>query len=121
MSQTSHSESNMRIFRNSRKSPAGLVKKIFHRRGSSMATLTIRNVAPVLVGRLRARATRNGRSMEAELRDILTVALGLSGVEEKSRANLAEAIRLRFLPFAGLDKLTPHPPVEVGHPPALDL
>jgi plasmid stability protein len=37
-----------------------------------MATLTIRNVDPVLEECLRLRAARNGRSVEAELRCILS-------------------------------------------------
>ena len=36
-----------------------------------MATLTIRNVHPDVQKRLRVRAAQNGRSMEAELRQIL--------------------------------------------------
>ena len=81
-----------------------------------MTTLTIRNVEPALKERLRIRAARNGRSMEAELRQILSTTL--SG-ESKSEVNLAEAIRRRFLPLGGLE-LEPHPPVPVGKPPLLD-
>ena len=40
-----------------------------------MATLTIRKVDPDVQRRLRIRAAQNGRSMEAEHRDILTVTL----------------------------------------------
>jgi antitoxin FitA len=76
-----------------------------------MATVTIRNVDPGLEKRLRIRAARNGRSMESELRHILSAALG---TEEKRETNLAEAIRRRFLPFGGVDQLEPHPPVPVG-------
>jgi plasmid stability protein len=81
-----------------------------------MTTLTIRNVEPALKERLRIRAARNGRSMEAELRQILSTTL--SG-ERKSEVNLAEAIRRRFLPLGGLE-LEAHPPVPVGKPPLLD-
>jgi hypothetical protein len=42
------------------------------------------------------------------------------GSEEKREANLAEAIRHRFLPFGGVDQPQPHPPVLIGNPPALD-
>src|SRR6266436_761027 len=80
----------------------------------SMATLTIRNVDSSLKERLRTRAARNGRSMESELRHILSAALG---AEEKRETNLAEAIRRRFLPFGGVDQLEPHPPVPIGSPP----
>jgi plasmid stability protein len=81
-----------------------------------MATLTIRSVDAELKERLRMRAARHGRSMEAELRHILSDALG----GEKSREpNLAAATRQRFLPLGGADELVPHPPVPVGNPPAL--
>jgi plasmid stability protein len=67
-------------------------------------------------------AAANARSppwplYEAELRHILSTVL--SG-EEKRETNLAEAIRRRFLPFGGIDRLEPHPPVSIGDPPVLD-
>jgi plasmid stability protein len=40
-----------------------------------MAALTIRNVDAAINERLRVRAARNGRSMEAELRQILSETL----------------------------------------------
>jgi antitoxin FitA len=70
-----------------------------------MTKLTIRNVDPALKERLRLRAARNGRSMEAELRHILRTALG---EERNPEVNLAEAIRRRFLPLGGVE-LEPHP------------
>jgi plasmid stability protein len=78
-----------------------------------MTTLTIRNIEPALKERLRMRAARSGRSMEAELRHILSTTLrGESGGE----VNLAEAIRRRFLPLGGVE-IEPHPPVAViGRP-----
>ncbi len=82
-----------------------------------MTTLMIRNVDPALKERLRVRAARNGRSMEAELRHILSTALG---GDRKREVNLAEAIRRRFLPFGGVDGLEPHPPVPIGNPPEFD-
>jgi antitoxin FitA len=81
-----------------------------------MATLTIRNVEPVLKERLRVRAARNGRSMEAELRQILSTTLRGESI---GQVNLAEAIRRRFLPLGGVE-LEPHPPVPAGNPPLLD-
>jgi antitoxin FitA len=83
-----------------------------------MTTLTIRNVEPELKERLRVRAARNGRSMEAELRHILREALG--SARKDREPSLAEAIRRRFLPLGGADELDSHPPVQVGAPPALD-
>ncbi|MBD0275043.1 MAG: plasmid stabilization protein [Acetobacteraceae bacterium] len=80
-----------------------------------MATLTMRDVDPRLKERLRVRAARNGRSMEAELRHILGKTLGREADREP---NLAEAIRRRFAPLGGVE-LAPHPPVPVGEPPRL--
>jgi plasmid stability protein len=82
-----------------------------------MATLTIRNVEPAVKEQLRVRAARNGRSMEAELRAIVTDAVG---GERGRETNLAEAIRRRFEPFGGVEDLEPHPPVIVGEPPTFD-
>jgi plasmid stability protein len=82
-----------------------------------MTTLTIRNIDPALKEKLRVRAARHGRSMEAELRHILKEAL--TG-EKRAAPNLAEAIRRRFLPLGGADGLEPHPPVPVRDPPRFD-
>jgi plasmid stability protein len=76
-----------------------------------MATLTIRNVDVAMRERLRVRAVRHGRSMEAEVRCILDEALE-SGQEQEP--NLAEAIRRRFAPLGGVD-LEPHPSVPVAN------
>ncbi len=107
----------MRIFRNFRKSLACVVDKNISSQRTSTTTLTIRNVNPVLIEHLRLRAARNGRSMESEVRHILSSALGGN---EKHETNLAEAIRRRFLPFGGVDQLEPHPPVPIGNPLVLD-
>jgi plasmid stability protein len=83
-----------------------------------MATLTIRNVDPELREALRVRAARHGRSMEAELRQILKETL--SAEEPHREPNLADAIRRRFLPLGGADEIEPHPPVPVGEPPRFE-
>ena len=83
-----------------------------------MTTLTIRNVDPELREELRVRAARHGRSMEAELRQILKEALGAE--KPHPEPNLAEAIRRRFLPLGGADEIEPHPPVLVGEPPLFE-
>jgi antitoxin FitA len=80
------------------------------------STLMIRKVDASLKERLRVRAARNGRSMEAELRQILTDALAK---ERGSEPNLAEAIRRRFAPLGGV-KLERHPPVPVRKPAGFD-
>jgi antitoxin FitA len=77
-----------------------------------MTTLTIRNIEPALKERLCIRPARKGRSMEAELRHILTTTIG---GENNRDVNLSEAIRCRFLPLGGVE-LEPHPPVPVGKP-----
>ena len=82
-----------------------------------MATLTIRNVDAAVKERLRVRAARHGRSMEAELRSILSEAV--EAERDQPEPNLAEAIRRRFAPLGGVD-LKPHPPVPVGPPPSFD-
>jgi plasmid stability protein len=81
-----------------------------------MTTLTIRNVDAAIKERLRMRAARNGRSMESELRHILTETLA---PESSREPNLAEAIRRRFAPLGGVD-LDPHPRVLVGEPTRFD-
>jgi plasmid stability protein len=83
--------------------------------GLRMTTLTIRNIPPELKERLRVRAAVHGRSMEAELRQILRDAL--TGEKRRREPNLAEAIRRRFLPLGGADEIEPHPPAAVGEPP----
>lgn len=79
-----------------------------------MSTLMIRNVDPALKEKLRVRAARHGRSMEAELRHILSDVLADAGRPE---IDLAEATRRCFAPLGGVD-LEPHPAVPVGEPPS---
>ncbi len=54
-----------------------------------MATLTIRNVADDVVGRLKESAARNRRSMEQEVRELLSQRFA-------SREELAARIRKRW-------------------------
>ena len=76
----------------------------------------VRNVDPTLKEKLRVRAAQHGRSMEAELRHILSDVL-----EERQtpEIGLGEAIRRRFAPLGGVE-LEPHPPVPVREPPSFD-
>src|SRR6516225_2441024 len=67
----------------------------------AIATLAIRNVDAVVKERLRVRAARHGRSMEAEAQSILSEAV--AGDREKPEPNLAEAMRWRFAPLGGVD------------------
>ncbi|MGH7089570.1 MAG: FitA-like ribbon-helix-helix domain-containing protein [Stellaceae bacterium] len=82
-----------------------------------MATLTIRNVDAAVKERLRVRAARHGRSMEAEVRSILSAAVAAD--RDQREPNLAEAIRRRFAPLGGIDLELP-PPEFVGDPPSFD-
>jgi antitoxin FitA len=68
---------------------------------TEMATLTIRNMDAAVKARLRVRAARHGRSMEAEARTILSEAVAAE--PDESEPNLAEAIRRRFAPLGGVD------------------
>jgi len=82
-----------------------------------MATLTIRNVDTVVKERLRVLAARHGRSMEAEVRAILSEAA--AGENDEPEPNLAEAIRRRFAPLGGVDLELPSAEY-VEEPPSFD-
>jgi antitoxin FitA len=82
-----------------------------------MATLTIRNVDAAVKERLRVRAARHGRSMEAEARTILSEAVAAE--RDPAEPDLAEAIRRRFAPLGGVDLELP-PREDVGEPPSFD-
>ena len=79
-----------------------------------MATLTIRNVDPEVQKRLRIRAAQNGRSMEAELREILSAAV--ASEDNTDKRNLADEIWGYFAPLGGAE-LEPHPPTPMRPPP----
>ena len=75
-----------------------------------MATLTIRNLDASIKEGLRVRAARNGRSMEAELRIIVTEAVKTS--PSPPELNLYDRIRARVEPLGGVDlELPPRGPV----------
>jgi plasmid stability protein len=83
----------------------------------TMATLRIRDVDSGVKERLRVRAARHGRSMEAEARSVLSEAV--AGDRDQPAPNLAEAIRRRFAPLGGVD--LDLPPAEfVDAPPPFD-
>ncbi len=67
--------------------------------GAAMASITIRNLDDDIKRRLRMRAAEHGRSMEAEARDILRMALS----ETAAPRDLAAAIRARVRPCARVD------------------
>jgi plasmid stability protein len=82
-----------------------------------MPTLVIRNVDPSVKELLRVRAALHGRSMEAELRSLITEAL------ERDRDRLeqkwTETIRRRLAPLGGADPAL-QPPEPAGAPPSCD-
>ena len=64
-----------------------------------MATLTIRDLDEELRARLRVRAAQHGRSMEAEVREILRDALATPPAEDR----LGSRIRQRFATIGGVE------------------
>lgn len=79
-----------------------------------MATLTIRGLDDATKTRLRVRAARHGRSMEAEVRSILEDALP----SESSPGGLGSRIHARFAPIGGVEL---DPPVRREPPRAASL
>jgi plasmid stability protein len=65
-----------------------------------MSMITVRDLDPVVKEKLRAQAARHGRSMEAEVRQILTVAV--DAVDEP--VDLAASIRKHFSAVATFDQ-----------------
>ncbi len=65
-----------------------------------MAAISVRDLDEDVAGRLKVRAARHGRSMEAEVRAILTDAVT---ADADDRLNLAEAIRERFGSIGGAE------------------
>jgi plasmid stability protein len=65
-----------------------------------MASITIRRLEDSTKKKLRTRASRNGRSMEEEARQILKLALAENGAPE---LNLFESIRKHIAPLGGVD------------------
>ena len=81
-----------------------------------MASIIVRNLDDGLKRRLRVRAAANGRSMEAEARDILRTALNR---QPAAPENLASVIRARFAPLGGVElDLPPRSPLR--KPPRFD-
>ena len=68
-----------------------------------MSTLTIRNIEPVLMDKLRMAAAAHGRSMEEEVRTILRNALAQPAVA----GGLGSRIHARFAALGGVDLALP--------------
>jgi antitoxin FitA len=80
-----------------------------------MAAVSIRDLDDTVRDRLRVRAARHGRSMEAEMRAILTAAVR----EDDSAPGLFSALVDRFAELGGIDlDLTPRAtPARAADPP----
>jgi len=74
-----------------------------------MATIVIRNLDPTVKRKLQIRAARNGRSMEAEARALLTEksAETVQDVNEMREVDLGTAIHRRFAALGGVDLKIP--------------
>jgi antitoxin FitA len=72
-----------------------------------MATLTIRNLDETVKRRLQVRAALNGRSMEAELRAMVSGFVENSPVTSEPEEDLGTAIRKRFAAFGGVELQIP--------------
>ena len=81
-----------------------------------MASITVRNLDDDVKQRLRVRAAVNGRSMEAEAREILKAALA---VEAPPTGNLGTAIHELFAPYGGVELDIP-PREPMREPPTFD-
>ena len=80
-----------------------------------MAAITIRNLADEVVDALKERARRNGRSMEAETRDILTRLAAGDAASGLERTAAAHAPRRRSTPWGEIAQRirdSPPPPLD---------
>jgi plasmid stability protein len=83
-----------------------------------MATLTIRNLDEKVKRRLQVRAALNGRSMEAEARELLADLVQSAPENANLHEGLGTAIHNLFAPFGGVELEIPsrrksHRPVPV--------
>lgn len=65
-----------------------------------MAAISVRDLDEDVTARLKVRAARHGRSMEAEVRAILTESLA---GDEDGRPNLGQAVRQGFAELGGVE------------------
>jgi antitoxin FitA len=79
-----------------------------------VAALSIRDLDDAVKEKLRLRAARHGRSMEAEVRDILTAAV----TEDAPRTDLFSALTERFTQLGAVDL---NPPARTTPPRAASL
>ena len=76
-----------------------------------MATITVRDLDEATRDKLRVRAARNGRSMEAEVREILTYAVAAEAAES---GGLGTRIHAMFADIGGAADLVASIPPRTG-------
>ena len=79
-----------------------------------MAAVSVRDLDDSVREKLRMRAARHGRSMEAEMRAILTAAV----TDEEPRPGLFTALANRFSQLGGVEL---DPPSRINHPRAAEF
>ena len=72
-----------------------------------MASITIRNLDDNVKKTLRKQAAENGRSLEAEAREILSAGVSQRDTKHESGADLFRRIHARFEPLGGVDLKLP--------------
>lgn len=72
-----------------------------------MANLTVRNLAESVKQKLELRAELNGRSMEAEAREVLTESVRSAPEKSQSQEGLGTAIHRLFGPLGGVELPNP--------------
>ena len=80
-----------------------------------MATITIRNLDEKVKRKLQIRAAQNGRSMEAEAREVLSGTVMKDSVESEPEEGLGTAIHKRFAALGGVELNIP--PRKFSHRP----
>jgi len=84
-----------------------------------MSSIVISDVDDDLEQRLKVRAAEHGRSIEAEARDILRLALGGSKGEPPAATNLGDSIRAIVEQIGGIELDIP-PRKQIREPPKFD-
>jgi plasmid stability protein len=86
---------------------------------AAMTSIVISDVDDDLQHRLKVRAAEHGRSIEAEARDILRLALGGNKGQPAAMTNLGDSIRAIVEPIGGIELDIP-PRKPIREPPKFD-
>ncbi|HEX3651709.1 MAG TPA: hypothetical protein VHU18_02675 [Rhizomicrobium sp.] len=68
-----------------------------------MASITVRKLDETLKKELRRQAAENGRSVEAEVREILRAGVKKKPEKQETGADLFDRIHQRFMKYGGVD------------------